>query len=414
MASAVDRELDLTFARKMLEQGQAKQAYAYLLPMEFRYAGNIEFDYWLAVAALEAGEPGTATLALERVLAVQPSFAQARLYLARAYRVLGDLPRARAQLDIALSIGLDESGWNFALQHLAGLGVDLSKPRLQARGFVEVAFGVDTNVNSATDRGNSTTLSPNNLKTEDAFTSVNGGGVLEHTFSPRLSTNLAVNFFQRNHVNETDFDTSIVEMHGRLALGQTRDRIYVGLYGELFDLDYEPYRRIAGADVEWQHARSANTWLNLFGLYRVIRYDEQALKQENFDQAVIGLGYNDNLRNQGLAFASLYAGKEWDTHDRLYGEKTLYGIRLGAEKAIFRDTTLYGSAGIQRGKFHEHDSEGVVRDDKRYDLTAGLKFNLSRRWSMRYQVVYVNNKSNIPFYDYDRTEGSVVLRYDFR
>jgi len=36
-----------------------------------------------------------------------------------------------------------------------------------------------------------------------------------------------------------------------------------------------------------------------------------------------------------------------------------------------------------------------------------------RNWSLRPQVVYYKNKSNLPLFEYDRTDVSVNLRRDF-
>src|SRR3990172_10272519 len=64
-------------ARKLLEQRNAKAAYDLLLPLQSQRAGEIEYDYFLGVAALDAGDPQQAVFALERVLAVNPHFLQA-------------------------------------------------------------------------------------------------------------------------------------------------------------------------------------------------------------------------------------------------------------------------------------------------------------------------------------------------
>ena len=75
---------EVEHAQALMSQGKPAEAYGYLLPFEDKFAGNVEFDYALGVAALDSGKSDKATLAFERVLAVNPNFAGARLDMARA------------------------------------------------------------------------------------------------------------------------------------------------------------------------------------------------------------------------------------------------------------------------------------------------------------------------------------------
>ena len=54
------------------------------------------------------------------------------------------------------------------------------------------------------------------------------------------------------------------------------------------------------------------------------------------------------------------------------------------------------------------------REDRFYDLIAGLNMHLDDRWVLRPQVIYSRNISNIPIYSYDRTDVSLTVRRDFR
>src|SRR4051812_47803510 len=98
-AWAVDAQLEQAHA--MLKEGKAAQAYALLEPQEFNRAGEIDYDTLLGIAALDGGKPDKATLAFERVLALDPNSAGVRLDMARAYFALGDYPRAKAEIALA-------------------------------------------------------------------------------------------------------------------------------------------------------------------------------------------------------------------------------------------------------------------------------------------------------------------------
>jgi outer membrane protein len=70
--------------------------------------------------------------------------------------------------------------------------------------------------------------------------------------------------------------------------------------------------------------------------------------------------------------------------------------------------------GVQRGKYSEVNALfDTRRVDSLYDLTAGMTWSFAKHWSLRPQVVYYKNKSNLPLFAYNRTDVSVNLRRDF-
>src|SRR5450759_92543 len=92
-------EKPLRDAEALMKAGKPAEAYILLEPLEFDRSGEVRFDYLIGIAALDSGKPDKATLAFERVLAVDPNFAGARLDMARAYYQLGDLPRAKTEFE---------------------------------------------------------------------------------------------------------------------------------------------------------------------------------------------------------------------------------------------------------------------------------------------------------------------------
>ena len=86
--SAASEKL-LNDAESLILAGRPSEAYVLLQPSEFVRSGEKRFDYLLGISALDSGKPDKATLALERVLAVDPNFAGARLDMARAYYPVG-------------------------------------------------------------------------------------------------------------------------------------------------------------------------------------------------------------------------------------------------------------------------------------------------------------------------------------
>ena len=76
----------------MLKADKTKDGYTLLAPYEDEMAGNVDYDYLLGIAALDSGQPDKASLALERVLAVNPNAAGALTsYSANAFDANGTL-----------------------------------------------------------------------------------------------------------------------------------------------------------------------------------------------------------------------------------------------------------------------------------------------------------------------------------
>ena len=57
---------------------------------------------------------------------------------------------------------------------------------------------------------------------------------------------------------------------------------------------------------------------------------------------------------------------------------------------------------------------GITGKDKLWEATLGCNWQMDRDWSLKPQLYMARNTSNIPLYEYNRSEFSVSLRKDFR
>jgi hypothetical protein len=51
--------------------------------------------------------------------------------------------------------------------------------------------------------------------------------------------------------------------------------------------------------------------------------------------------------------------------------------------------------------------------DELLDISLGLNWRPYKDWTVRPQIIYSQNSSNIALYEYDRTETSVTVRREF-
>src|SRR5574340_1581576 len=145
------REKPLRDADALIKGGKPADAYALLEPLEFDRSGEVRFDYLLGIAALDSGKPDKATLAFERVLAVDPNFAGARLDMARAYYQLGDLPRAQTEFQEVLKQNPPEAARITIQKYLDAIAAAEQAKQTRISGYVEGTVGHDSNIaNSST------------------------------------------------------------------------------------------------------------------------------------------------------------------------------------------------------------------------------------------------------------------------
>src|SRR5687767_1667525 len=100
--AAAGQSSEIARAQALTAEGRPEEAWQLLSPLARRYAGQPDFDFALAVAALESGRPNLATFALERVVVVQPGNVAARLELGRAFFALHDYERAEREFQFVL------------------------------------------------------------------------------------------------------------------------------------------------------------------------------------------------------------------------------------------------------------------------------------------------------------------------
>ena len=122
---------------------------------------------------------------------------------------------------------------------------------------------------------------------------------------------------------------------------------------------------------------------------------------------------------KGLLSASLFAGDE-SASLRADGGKRFDGLRLGGQMQLSEKTEVFAGFGAQFSKYEQANAAfssptaSLTRDDKQYDASLGINWHYDKLWTVRPQIAYLRNDSNIVIYQFDRTDVSVMLRRDFK
>ena len=400
--------------------GKAAAAYAVLSPLAATRAGDPDFDYALGIAAADSGHLGQAIVALQRVIAVQPTNAPARAEIARVYALTGDVDTARAQFDTVLEdpslpdpvrqrFTQLERGYS---RQIAGGGSDVT-------GFVDVSGGYDSNINTATNLTSVTiplfavfgpgVLNGNARAARDGYFEAQGGvsGVTAVGRQDRLFGSLLGNY--HDNVSSRTFDQAGVTATGGFAHSfASRDTLSLSGQVQQFWLGRTSYRQAYGAIGQYTHLLAQGRALSVSGQYFRFHYDNQPLLDA--DRVAVAVSYAARrFVVSGSAGHEQTVRKAGDAQSNSFGEAS-----VGAELPLAAKLSFVGGAGVDIRRYDAPDALFLVdRHDERIDVSAGLKLLLANRLTVRPRVTYSRNFSNIAIYDYQRVTGSLGARYEF-
>lgn len=423
--AALAADLDLVRAERLMSENKAAEAYLLLAPFEDKYAGDPRFDYLLGIAALDSGRADRATLAFERVLAVNPNFAGARLDMARAYFQLGDLPRAKTEFETVQQQNPPPAARQTVERYLKAIEERSKIRQTQVTAFAEFGFGHDTNVNNSTASttvkvpalGNLIfTLDPSNVQRSDNYTTYALGLDVNHILGEGLALYGGVSARQRVNRNADTFDYGSYVAQGGVSYSTQSALFRLGVNAEDFNLDHSPNRKSSGLAGDVRYLLDPANVLLGFAQHNRYRFEQAALTVNDFDQTLVGGGYLRLFADGASAITvNAFAGSENAINNRADGNKDITGLRLGGQYRLRDDIDMYASLGAQLGKYDLVNAAfQTLREDRQYDGVLGLSWRVDRDWTVRPQVLRIRNDSNIQINDYKRTDYSVTVRRDFR
>jgi tetratricopeptide (TPR) repeat protein len=436
-------------AEALIRNGKPADAYTLLEPLEFERAGEVRFDYLLGIAALDSGRPDKATLAFERVLAVDPNFAGARLDMARAYYQLGDLPRAKTEFDAVMGQNPPEGAKATIQKYLNAIAAYEEAQKTRMSAYVEGTLGRDSNVSTGT--GSSIAVSslspalaalitgitgdPNPQippsQQADNYYGVNAGGEISRSLGANWVVYGGADFRQRGNMVQTPYDSTSADGRVGVMYAAAQDVYKLTLNGGQTYSANSMRRDSLGMNAEWQHNFSPANQLNAFALYGRNRAagspptapGSDARTTGNTDLVMAGGGWLHVMGDGKQAvFASAYAGKELDAVPANViqppdGKRRFEGLRVGGQFAVTEQVDGFAYAGWQHSVYANPNGFIVNngnRNEDQYDVTAGATWRLDKQWSLRPQLSLTRKQSNLAIYSYDRTDVSLTIRRDFR
>lgn len=428
-ACAADAQLEQ--ARVMLRDGKAAAAYALLEAQEFERAGEVAYDTLLGIAALDGGKPDKATLAFERVLATDPQAAGARLDMARAYFALGDYPRARQEFDLVAQYSPPPPARLVIEQYRKAIDERERAKRTTVAGYVEGFAGYDDNITSVVADFTNAVLATYNLpgfqptgnaiKRGSGILGAASGVEVTHQASDAVALTAGADFRHRAVLDAGSYDSDQLDLRAgaSYSAGANTYRAGVTLQDFRQRTDVPTANRNAlGINAEWRRTFGASDQGSLFGLATRQRFPDIAVNDINTVAWGAGWLHLFQGERKPLLYASLLNGQDNALHPLANGAdngKRFINARLYGQLALKESADLFASAGM----LYRSDRAAYARstlvaygNDHVSDATLGVSWRPARDWTVRPQVTYAENRSNVALSEYRRTEFNLTVRYD--
>ena len=428
-------------ARKLLDQKKPAEAYVLLEPLERTRAGEPDFDYWLGVAAIESGKTERATIAFERVLIIAPSSAGARFELARAYYIMGTYELSKLEFERLLAQNPTSEGKKAIETFLTEIEKRKAKSRSTLAAYIDLSAGRDNNISSTTDNFAQGVQSafgiPNILPTGNSIKRSANYGALQASvdFRYALTDNLAGvfnldangRFYQR----ESDFNIknadTLAGMLYRLGESSIQGSVRAGQFRQqsatpvdLSGFKSTNNRNSTGGVLEIRHSFGSGHYLIGSAMFNRLRYTENRVQDTN--QNVASLGYLREWQSGSVSVVSLYGGRDKALRPLNSASQDIdvtrknAGVRLYHQILVTSDVNMSLLLGYSERKDSKAFARAALIDfghDKTAEASLGAAWRFAQRWSLRPQVSYIRNQSNIALYEFSKTDINIAIRREF-
>jgi tetratricopeptide (TPR) repeat protein len=420
-SNAHSQDATLERARGLIQANQGRAAYELLAPLEQQRAGEVEFDYLLGLAAIDAEQYTRSVFALERVLAVRPDHPQARAEIARAYFLMGENKAARQEFESVRRARPPEAVAVTIDQFLNALDARERSRRSGLTAFLEAGIGIDSNVNAATSSPTfalpgfgSLPLPASMQEQDDKFLQLSGGLFARHAFDNTWSLIGNATFDQRKNADHDEFDTGVLNGGAGVTRVDELNEFTLAAQFQTYSVDGEQLRNAAGAVAQWRRNFSRRDQATVYWQYARLTYPDQDLRDA--DRSVIGAAWAHSYGGLSAAFAGAYGGREEPVEDNVphFGHD-LWGVRIGGQLGFGSKFVLSATASYENREYGGPDPLFLEeRHDKEAQLRLAGSYLIDRSWTAIAALTAIDTSSNIVVNDYKRSIFTVSLRYDFR
>ena len=432
-AAAQNAAGDIQQAQTLLQAGRATDAYQLLEKSEFAQAGNPQFDTLLGIAALESGKPDKATLAFERVLAVQPNAIGVRLDMARAYFALGDHVRAKQEFALVIKHEPPPAARIVVDKYLAEIDKRERAKQTAVNAYAEAFIGHDDNITSVVGDFTGAVLAtyglPGYQPTGNAVMRTSpvigtaAGVDVAHKINENVALYAGADARYRHVTDATAYSSQQLDVRAGISYSSGPDQYRAGVVGQVFRQTTDTPtadRNTFGLTAEWRRNFSERDQGSVSAL--VLRQQYPDIAVNDVDTLALGIGWLHQFDGDSrpLLYANLLLGQDNALNTTTSGtdySKRFASLRLYGQLSLTRSLDGFASIGYLYRSDRSLNARSPTIDygfDRVTDFTLGLAWRPAPNWLVKPQVSHSENRSNVPLSDYKRTEATVTVHYDFQ
>lgn len=408
--------------KALLEQGRAAEAYA----LGRRHAGlfgTAAFDFYYGIAATDSGHAGEGVLALERYLLNFPDSDIARVELARSYFALGDMVRAREEFETVLR-GSPPAGTRATVErYVEAIRLRESRYQTTSQAWLEAGLGIDSNVNGGVGSANISiptfgpvTVNASGVRKGDSFTHLAGGAQISHPVAPGVAVFGSAQAETKLHASEDRFDLLTMGAAGGVSVLRNENTYRATLSAQTLAVDNVRYRTASGVAGEWLHALDELRLTTLSGQYADLRYTGgNEVRDANFLGATAAYRHAFVRNYQPVLDVSLNIGREDNQRNRADLGRDTWGARVTVAATPAQSWGVSAGITYQGSRYGEADPLLLTRRKDHYlGVDLSTTYLVSRQFSVRAELIFARNDSNIALFEYDRRMAMIKARYEFK
>jgi tetratricopeptide (TPR) repeat protein len=409
--------------RALLEQGRAREAYE-LASRHPEELGKPDFDFYYGIAAVDSGHAGQGVLALERYIVRFPDNDRARLELARAYYILGELLRAREEFETVSRRKPPAEVQATIDRFMDSIRAQEARYQTTATFYAEIGAGYDSNVNSGV--GNPVISVPTlgvvqlaqiGARSGDSFMHLAAGGQFSHPLAAGVALIAGVSADGKLHSDKFDqqFDQVGGAAYGGVSYLQERNLVRGTVSASTLYVDYDRFRDALTLGAEWHRQLDEFNSASVFAQYALLEYPASPVRDSDFYG--LGVGWRRAFvgRLQPVFQVQAIYGREANDADPVRDDlsRDLLTLRGGLSLTPAVRWGLSLALAYTRSRFEEPDLLFLTRrDDDYYGVELGVSYRLTRQLSLRADYLYSDNRSNIPLYEYSRDIVTLRARFE--
>lgn len=357
---------------------------------------------------------------LERALEANPDSVSARLALARTYQACGRFAEANILFDTVLR--LENLPPDMAMQseiyaEAAERYLEHDEGRegvLVGFDYIEAGIG-GYSVTSLPDSGVS--------KPSELMYIGNLAGALSYLFPSGYA--LSGSLLYEGAIYDSSTTRNDSDLRARLGVSRAigEGNIELALRGRMTYIGEGDYRHDYGVSLDWNRALDAENEIALGVFVRRRDYPSGPLEERTRTIADASATWTRALADGAASFSlGIHGGYHYATR-RPDGNSGFYGAsmrldwqlieHLGADFSAFWEDNRFNTDHIH---FHPDTLDEAYilrRQDRLYELEAGLTWELAPTWAIRPRVYYVHDNSNLDDFHYGSVEYWVSVRKSF-